>query len=206
MFAVGFGFFIITFFVSFFPTPETSDVSIAAYGIAIRIEQIILLPAIGLNFACLALTGQNYGALSIDRIREGYLTCLKYGLILLFFGGVILYFGASFFMNLFTNDDQVIEIGTEYIQIAAFFTPVIAVLNISIALMQGLKKPGYTVFISIFKEVIASIIILYLLGLYFNFQLKGIWFSILIVNYLSVIVFLIILNYRIKSIGLKIFK
>ena len=56
------GFFIITFFVSFFPTTDTSNVSIAAYGIAIRIEQIILLPAIGLNFACLSLTGQNYGA------------------------------------------------------------------------------------------------------------------------------------------------
>ena len=45
-----------------------------------------VLPAIGLNFACLALTGQNYGALNIDRIKEAYLTCLKYGLILLFFG------------------------------------------------------------------------------------------------------------------------
>ena len=165
-----------------------------------------MLPAIGLNFACLALTGQNYGALNIDRIREAYLTCLKYGLILLFFGGVILYFGASFFMNLFTNDDQVITIGTDYIQIAAFFTPVIAVLNISIALMQGLKKPLYTVFISLFKEVIASIVIIYFLSFYFNLQLKGIWSSILIVNYLSVIVFLLILNYNVKSIGLKILK
>jgi Na+-driven multidrug efflux pump len=109
-------------------------------------------------------------------------------------------------MQLFTNDDQVVAIGTDYIQIAAFFTPVIAVLNISIALMQGLKKPGYTVFISIFKEVIASIIIIYLLSFYFNFQLNGIWSSVLIINYLSVIVFLIILNYRVKSIGLKIFK
>ena len=63
-----------------------------------------------------------------------------------------------------------------------------------------------TVFISIFKEILASTIILYLLCFYFNFQLKGIWFSILIVNYLSLIVFLIILNYRIKSIGFKIFK
>ena len=206
MFAVGFGFFVITFFVSFFPTPETSNVSIAAYGIAIRIEQIILLPAIGLNFACLALTGQNYGALNIVPIREAYLTCLKYGLILLFFGGVILYFGVSFFMNLFTIDDQVITIGTDYIQIAAFFTPVIAVLNISIALMQGLKKPLYTVFISLFKEVIASIVIIYFLSFYFNLQLKGVWLSILIVNYLSVIVFLFILNYNVKSIGLKILK
>jgi putative MATE family efflux protein len=113
MFAVGFGFFVITFFVSFFPTPETSDVSIAAYGIAIRIEQIILLPAIGLNFACLSLTGQNYGALKFDRIREGYLLSMKYGFILLFFGGLILYFGAGLFMNLFTKDEQVINIGIE---------------------------------------------------------------------------------------------
>jgi putative MATE family efflux protein len=206
MFAVGAGFFIITFFVSFFPTPETSDVSIAAYGIAIRIEQIILLPAIGLNFACLSLTGQNYGALNLDRIREGYLTCLKYGLVMLFFGGLTLYIGASFFMQLFTSDPQIIIIGSEYIRIAAFFTPVIAVLNISIALMQGLKKPGYTVFISLFKEIIAAIIILYLLCFYFNFQLKGIWSSILFINYISVAVFLIIMNYKVKSVGLKIFK
>ena len=134
MFCVAAGFFIITFFVSFFPTPETSDVSIAAYGIAIRIEQIILLPAIGLNFACLSLTGQNYGALKFDRIREGYLTSMKYGFTILFFGGLILYFGAELFMSLFTKDEQVINIGIEYLKVAAFFTPVIAILNISIAL------------------------------------------------------------------------
>jgi len=206
MFAVGAGFFIITFFVSFFPTPETSDVSIAAYGIAIRIEQIILLPAIGLNFACLSLTGQNYGALKFDRIREGYLTSMKYGFTILFFGGLILYFGAGLFMSLFTKDEQVINIGIEYLQIAAFFTPIIAILNISIALMQGLKKPGFTVFISLFKEVIAAVIIFYILSFYFNFQLKGIWSSILIVNYLSVFIFLNIVNYRMKSLGIEFFK
>ena len=206
MFAVGAGFFIITFFVSFFPTPETSDVSIAAYGIAIRVEQIILLPAIGLNFACLALTGQNYGALQFDRIREGYLTAMKYGFTILFFGGLILYFGAEIFMSLFTKDEQVISIGIEYLQIAAFFTPIIAILNISIALMQGLKKPGFTVFISLFKEVIAAAIIFYILSFYFNFQLKGIWSSILIVNYLSVFIFLNIVNYRMKSLGIEFFK
>jgi len=205
MFAVGAGFFIITFFVSFFPTPETSNVSIAAYGIAIRIEQIILLPAIGLNFACLSLTGQNYGAIKFERIREGYLTCMKYGFILLFFGGLILYFGADLFMSLFTKDEQVVEIGIEYLQVAAFFTPIVAILNISIALMQGLKKPGFTVFISLFKEVIAAVILFYILSFYFNFQLKGIWSSLVIVNYLSVFIFLLMVNNRMKSLGIKFF-
>ena len=206
MFAVSAGFFIITFFVSYFPTPETSDVSIAAYGIAIRIEQIILLPAIGLNFACLSLTGQNYGALKFDRIREGYLISMKYGFILLFFGGVILYFGAGLFMSLFTKDEQVINIGIQYLQIAAFFTPVLAILNISIALMQGLKKPGLTVFISLFKELIAAVIFFYIFSFYFDFQLKGIWSSILVVNYLSVFIFLIIVNNRMKTLGIKFLK
>ena len=206
MFAISAGFFIVTFFVSYFPTAETSDVSIAAYGIAIRIEQIILLPAIGLNFACLSLTGQNYGALKFDRIREAYLTSMKYGFILLFFGGLILYFGASFFMGLFTKDEQIIKIGIEYLQVAAFFTPIIPILHISIALMQGLKKPGLTVFISLFKEVIAAVIIFYILSFYFNFQLKGIWSSLVIINYLSVFIFLIIINNRVKSLGIKLFK
>ena len=206
MFCVAAGFFIITFFVSFFPTTDTSNVSIAAYGIAIRIEQIILLPAIGLNFACLSLTGQNYGAVKYDRIREGYLVCLKYGIILLFFGSLLLFFGAGYFMSIFTNDEKVIKIGINYLQIAALFTPIIAVLNISIALMQGVKKPNFTVFISLFKEVIGAVIIIWLICFYFNYQLQGIWFAILLINYLSVIMFLLIVNYKMKSLGLKIFK
>ena len=132
--------------------------------------------------------------------------CLKYGIILLFFGSLLLFFGAGYFMSIFTNDEKVIKIGINYLQIAALFTPIIAVLNISIALMQGVKKPNFTVFISLFKEVIGAAIIIWLICFYFNYQLQGIWFAILLINYLSVIMFLLIVNYKMKSLGLKIFK
>ena len=206
MFCVSAGFFVITFFASFFPSPDTSNISIASYGIAIRIEQIILLPAIGLNFACLSLTGQNFGALKYHRIREGYLVCLKYGLILMLCGSLLLYFGGGYFMQIFTEDINVINIGQHYLKIAALFAPVIPVINISIALMQGVKKPNYTVFISSFKEIIGAVIIFWLICFYLNYKLEGLWVGILIVNYLSVIIFLFIVNHKMKSIGLKIFK
>ena len=206
MFCVSAGFFVITFFASFFPSPDTSNISIASYGIAIRIEQIILLPAIGLNFACLSLTGQNFGAHKYHRIQEGYLVCLKYGLILMLCGSLLLYFGGGYFMRIFTDDMQVINIGQHYLQIAALFAPVIPVINISIALMQGVKKPNYTVFISSFKEIIGAVIIFWVLCFYFNYKLEGLWIGILIVNYLSVIIFLFIVNYKIKSLGIEIFK
>ena len=206
MFCVGAGFFIIIFFASFFPSPDTSSISVASYGIAIRIEQIILMPAIGLNFACLALTGQNFGAVKYDRIREGYLICLKYGLILMVCGSLFLYFGAGYFMKIFTDDIPVINTGIHYLQIAALFAPILPVLNISIALMQGVKKPIYTVFISLFKEVVGAAIIIWLLCFYLNYKLQGLWVAILIVNYLSVIIFLFIVNNKMKSLGLEIFR
>tara|TARA_Y100000590_G_scaffold43743_1_gene46534 strand:+ start:3593 stop:4984 length:1392 start_codon:yes stop_codon:yes gene_type:complete len=206
MLCISSGFFIITFFASFFPSQETSSSSVAAYGIALRIEQIILLPAIGLNFACLTLTGQNFGANKYERISEAYIICLKYGLILMVSGGLIIYFGSSYFMKIFTNDLNVIEIGSHYLKISAFFIPAFTTLQISISFMQGLKKPIYTTLISLFKEVVGATIIFWFLCFYLNFNLKGLWFGILLINYLSIIIFLFIVRQQSKSLGIDIFK
>ena len=199
------GFFIIIFFASFFPTETTSSSSVAAYGIALRIEQIILLPAIGLHFACLSLTGQNFGAKKFDRVREAYLTCIKYGLIMMIAGGLIIFFGSNYFMKIFTNDLKVIEIGSYYLKVSALFIPAFTTLQISISLMQGLKKPIYTTFVSFFKEILGASIIFWLLCFYLNFKLEGLWFGILTINYLSLIIFLYIVKIKLKSIGIEIF-
>ena len=121
-------------------------------------------------------------------------------------GSVVLFFGASFFMRIFTDDIKVIAIGTYYLRIAALFAPILPVLDISIALLQGVKKPIYTVYISLFRDIVGATIIFWLLCFYFNFKLEGLWLGILIINYLSVIIFLFIVNNRMKSLGLEIFK
>ena len=121
-------------------------------------------------------------------------------------GSLLLYFGGGYFMQIFTEDINVINIGQHYLKIAALFAPIIPIINISIALMQGIKQPNYTVFISSFKEIIGAVIIFWLICFYLNYKLEGLWVGILIVNYLSVIIFLFIVNYKMKSIGLEIFK
>ena len=42
----------------------------AGYGAALRVEQVFLLPVIGLNTAVLSIGGQNFGAKNYNRIRE----------------------------------------------------------------------------------------------------------------------------------------
>ena len=113
MLTVALGIFLVTWFVGRF-----SKEGVAAYGIATRIEQIFLLPTIGLNIAILSLTGQNNGAGRFDRVREAYRTSLKYGLTLMVAAGVIVLFGAGTMMALFTSD-RVIGIGTEYLRVAS---------------------------------------------------------------------------------------
>ena len=65
MLTVAMGIFVITYFVSRF-----GKEAVAAYGSAMRIEQIALVPTIGLNVATLTLVAQNNGARLFHRIRE----------------------------------------------------------------------------------------------------------------------------------------
>ena len=104
-------------------------------------------------------------------------------------GGLFIFFGSTFLMKIFTKDVNVIEIGSNYLIIAALFIPSFTTLEISISLMQGLKKPIYTTFISFFKEVLGASIIFWFLCFYLNYDLNGLWFGILTINYLSLIIF-----------------
>ncbi len=65
MMTISIGAFIITYFVSSF-----GESTVAGYGVGLRIEQIVLIPGIGINIAVLTLIGQNNGAKKYDRVRE----------------------------------------------------------------------------------------------------------------------------------------
>ncbi len=54
------------------------DYAVAGYSVGLRLEQVLLLPALGLNTAVLAISGPNFGAKNYRRIAETY----RKGLIL----------------------------------------------------------------------------------------------------------------------------
>lgn len=56
--------------------------AVAGYGIAFRVEQIMLLPALGISSAVLSLVSNNHGARKSDRVKETLALALKYGFVL----------------------------------------------------------------------------------------------------------------------------
>jgi len=183
MVTIAIGIFIINYFVIRYG----GTVGIAGYGAAVRIEQIALLPALGLNVAVLTITGQNYGAGQYDRIREVMKKANLVGLMMMITAGIILFILAPFIVMLFNSDQDVVNVGARYLRIEtlALFTYVF--LNVSTSILQGIKKPNYAVWIGLYRQVLPFGIFI-LLGTTLNMGLDGVWWGIVIINWSAVII------------------
>jgi putative MATE family efflux protein len=178
MLTVALGIFVITWFVGRF-----SKEGVAAYGIATRVEQIFLLPTIGLNISLLSITGQNNGAKQFARIREALNMTLKYGLIMMSISGVILFFAGEFLMALFTNDPAVRRIGSEYLRVAALTMCSYVILFQTVFMLQGLKRPLYGLWVGLYRQIVAPGLVFWLLAFQFGWELHGIWWGIFLVTW-----------------------
>ncbi len=174
--SVGVGIFVITYFISIFGKD-----SVAAYGIATRIEQLFLLPTVGLSIATLTLVGQNNGAKKFDRVRETIKITTKYGLYLMTFGTVCLLFFAKYLMRIFTSDVDVINIGAHYLIYASFLTWAYLLLFLNVSALQGLQKPMYALYIGLARQIIFPLIMFSFLSFYF--KIDGIWISVFLINW-----------------------
>ena len=178
MLTVAIGIFVITYFAGRF-----GKEAIAAYGIATRIEQLALLPTIGLNIAALTLAGQNLGAGLPERVFESWKLNIRYGLYIIIIGIVAVALFAVNLMQVFTKDAKVIEIGTEYLHVAVLFFMAYIFLNISVSTLQGMKKPFYAIFVGAYRQFIIPLPLFFLFAVYMNFGTKGIWWGIFLANW-----------------------
>ncbi len=180
---IGIGVFIITSFVGRF-----GEDAVAAYGIATRIEQIALLPTIGLTIACLTLAGQNNGAKKFDRVREAFHLCLKYGLVVMAVGGILTFIFSRPLMAFFTENSAVAAVGSHYLRIAALIFLAYAVLFVAVSLLQGMKRPLYPVFIGLYRQIAAPLVVFPLLSTVFGWGIDGIWLGIFGVTWSAAVV------------------
>ena len=183
MITVGVGIFVITYFISKF-----GKEAVAAYGIATRVEQIVLFPTIGLNTATLTIVAQNNGAKLFGRIKETLSTALRYGGILMGLGTIGVFLLAEQLMGLFTGDGKVVEIGATYLRIAAFVFYAYVILYVNVAALQGVKRPMYAIWIGLYRQIIAPMIVFYFLTQILDFGLMAVWWGIFSVTWSAAVI------------------
>jgi putative MATE family efflux protein len=174
------------FIITYFSAPYGQEV-VAAFGIGMRIEQIILMPTIGLNVAVLAIVAQNNGAKQFERIAQTLKISLYYGGLISIIGMIVLLMGAEQFMQFFTQDSKVVEAGAVYLRVEAFILYPFVVIFVHLAMLQGIEKPGFIFYISIFRQIIAPVVLLSLIT-YLELEVIWIWIGIALIVTLSAFV------------------
>ena len=195
MLFIGVGIFNILYFIGKF-----GDLAIAGYGAALRIEQVFLLPVIGLNTAVLSIGGQNFGAKNYNRIRELYTKALIFGSSFMAIAGIIMFIFAETFVSLFTENLIAIEHGAIYLKIAALIGPIYPVFFITTAVFQAVKKPIYSLYLSIIR-----LTALPFLSLWYVINIRGgsyndIFYTIMATNWFIAIVVIIFIGYFLDNV------
>lgn len=127
----------ILFIIGFFPTTV-----VAAYGVGVRIYSMIYLPAIAISRAVETMTGQNKGAGKLDRASEANYLASKVMFIILGSVGLLTIISSTWIMSIFTSDQEVIRVGSEFLQILALS---FGFIGITRAFTGGLRGAGKTI-------------------------------------------------------------
>ena len=154
MFMMAFGMYIITYFVAPF-----GKEAVAAFGIGMRIEQIFLMPVIGLNIAILAIVSQNNGAKTYERISPTILLGIRYGWVISTMGVASFLLFAPCFASLMTFDFITIEQTALYLRVSGLASYGFVVIFIYVGMLQGIGKPAVIMPVSIYRQVIAPILL-----------------------------------------------
>ena len=94
---------------------------IAANGIVQRVDGFVILPLMGIGMAVTTFVGQNIGAGNVERAKQGTYSAIKMIISFSVVMGFILYFFGSYFMRVFTDNLEVLEMGTRGLKFLAFF-------------------------------------------------------------------------------------
>ena len=111
--------------------------AIAAYTIALRILEFVWLPAWGLGNAAATLVGQNLGANQPERAEKSAWLAARYNTVFLTAVGAIIVIVAPGLAGLFSNDPDVVRVGTHCLRILGIGFPVYAVGMIIVQALNG---------------------------------------------------------------------
>mgnify|MGYP000170238399 CR=1 FL=1 len=179
LFLVALGSLVITAAVAQF-----GEEAVAGHGIALRIEQLVLLPTIGLNIAVLSLISVNFGGQHYQRMDHITVEAIKIGTSLMIIGGILIFSFARPLISFFADNPAVIEVGVSYLRVEAIILPAYVLVFVSAATLQGVKQPMIPMYFNVIRTLILPISFIFVALTLFQTGIYGVWWSIAISSWL----------------------
>ena len=177
---------------------SSGEEAAAGYGAATRIEQVVLLPVLGINTAIISIIAQNYGAGNYLRIKQSYYTAIKYAFIIMVTSGIFIYITSGIIPTFFSDNLEVIHYGKKYLQISAFVLPAYPIFFLSNGFFMALKKSENALITNFFRNIILPIVTFYV-ATYFVADFNTFFWIWVISNWIFSVTLLFVVLYYIKN-------
>ena len=143
--------------------------NVAALGIALKVNMIVMLIMVGFAFGAQPLLGYNYGAGNRERLRE----ILKFDvLVQLVFSGVmtvLFLWLAPHIIRIFMSDAGVVQAGSRILRCMVITMPLMGIILVCTTLFQAAGKAMPAFLLSISRQGVALLLCMVVLSWLFGF-------------------------------------
>ncbi|MDE5639958.1 MAG: MATE family efflux transporter, partial [Odoribacter sp.] len=140
------------------------ELAVGAMGIINSVAQLLVMSIIAINIASQPIIGFNYGAQHLYRVRTTLITCLKAATLVAVAGfAVTQLFPEAIVLIFNTENPELFELGKEGLRKFTLFFPLVGFQIITGSYYQSIGKAGIAAFLSLLRQVIILIPILFIL-------------------------------------------
>ena len=117
--------------------------------------------------------------------------------------GIIIFLLADNIVSIFTDNQDAINYGADYLKIAAFIGPVYPVFFITNALFQAIKKPIYTVLMTFLRLVLLPFATMWTVVFLFQGNFKDLFLGLFFINWTFGILVFLFAKYYTKKLFIR---
>ncbi len=188
---------LVTLFINQQLRDYSGDLGIGAYGICNRLIFMFIMICMGLNQGMQPIAGYNYGAKQYSRVKEVFWMTAKLGTVVTCICFIIGMFFPRVAVGIFTHDEALMEMASHGLKILVIGFPIVGFQMIGTNFFQCLGMVKKSVILSLSRQIIFLLPLLYVLPLWHG--ASGVWMSFPISDALSALLTAILLRRLFKK-------
>ena len=177
-----------------------SDIPLAACGIVMKTNAILLAIIIGISQGMQPIIGFNYGAQKYERVKKTFKLAISVNLVVSFIGWALFQFCTSTVLSIFgSGDANYFEFATMFMRIYLMLVCVDGVQMLSSSFFSSIKKAYLGMFLSMTRQVLFLIPLVLILPKFFG--LYGILYAAPIADFVAFVVSVICILAEFKKLN-----